>query len=326
MIATIASPLARTAPAPAGGGGGDGEPAPPGDGSLFSEHDFNRFTNVHAMYATGSCGPGDDADGLPNAEATYGDRFEPNSDDGCNINNSNMSLTTGFGGTGKALRNSIQTSGSNQNFTWLLRPTSMLGTMPAGGIGIRFRFKISSGGTPGSAGMKWAELKWAGHPTGRIQFAPDGWDDGVVRWAAVLGANPGGTVNRTQQALGPEWEDLNDGAEHEWTSIFIPNTTSTYSRTGGNNSEDETYSGTSSRDGRIAIWIDHTLVLDYQQSKVGVTPSGGHGPWCRQGDVDMIPAVTGEALSDFLLVDVVNASSSTFTLDHGNFDIWKLET
>lgn len=307
------------------GGGGDA-PAPPGDELLFSEHNFNRFTNVHAMYAEGGCGVGTDAEGLPNAQSTYGDRIMPNTDDGCNINNDNMSLTTGFGGTGKAMRSSIQTSGSNQNFTWLIRPTSLLGTMPAGGVGIRFSFKISSGGTPGGAGMKWLELKWAGHPTGRIQFAPDGWDDGVVRWSVVLGTNPGGTINRTQQALGPEWEDLNDGAEHEFVCIVIPNTTSTYSRTGGTNSEDETYSGGSSRDGRVAIWIDDIRVLDYSNDTIDVTPPGGRGVWCRDGDVDMIPAVAGETLSDLLLVDVVNASSSTFTLDHGDFDLWHLET
>jgi hypothetical protein len=98
------------------------------------------------------------------------------------------------------------------------------------------------------------------------------------------------------------------------------NTSTSYSNLTGTTSATETYSGTSSRDGRIAMWIDGVKILDYSQATMGVTPSGGLNQWCYQGDVDMIPA--GD-LGDFLsLSRLCNNSPGAFTVDDDELKIW----
>ena len=296
------------------------EPADPGSGYLW-EDDFDRYASAAAMIAEGSCAGGTDAAGLPSASVTYGQRTMPNSDDGCNLNNDNMSLTTGRGGSGKAIRSSVQTDGvgAQQNFTWLTPWDAASIGAYSGALVIQFYFRISIAGTPGTAGMKWLEA-WDG--SNRIQWALDRGTQTRPLWSAVLGSNPGGTVNRTTQPVAPFWDDVDDNDWHRFTALFKPNTSTTYSNTGGSTSADETYTGTSSRDGRIAAWIDGTKIMDYSQDTVGVTPSGGLNQWCYQGDVDMIPTYVIDYLK---LVDVVNDSPGTWTLDHDDLKIWAVE-
>ncbi len=242
------------------------------------------------------------------------------------------SYDVGFDGTGQSFRVNC-THGqegappppANPQQSWSVNSITS-GTIPWPAVGrtivVEFRYKFSPGGGPNSQGMKWVELWFVSGASQRVQFAPDGGNGttGPV-WRVVLGNNPGGTVVRTQQPRGPYFKQLNDGLQHRCKMLYCPNTTSSYSHTpgSGTTSATELYTGTSSRDGRVAIWHDNTKILDYQQALVGVTPPGGTNAWCTQGDVDMIPGVGGSNIAGAVnqlkgLLEHVNGADNDFSV------------
>jgi uncharacterized protein YjdB len=303
-----------------GSGASRSEPVDPGSSYLWADN-FDRYTSAAAMIANGGCGAGTDAAGLPSATATYGQRTMPNSNDGCNLNNDGMSLTTGRGGSGRALRATVLGGTNQANYTWLSPWVPNGWGTYSGALVIQFYFRPSPGGTPGSNGTKFIEAWFSSNDprTGNAQRIQAGLDRGTNArplWSAVLGQNPGGTINRTTQFGAPFWDALNDGNWHRFTFLLRMNTTSTYSNTGGTSSTTETYSGTSSRDGMIRMWVDGTEILDYSQSAVGVT--------CSQGDVDMIPP-SSVHLAYLKFPDVFNNTpAGNWTLDHDDLKVWTI--
>jgi hypothetical protein len=287
----------------AGGGkscGGPDEPVDPGGNYLWSD-DFDRYTDVDSM---GAC----------NAGAVYGIRTQYNTGD-CNApaDPKYQLLTPGRNGSGHALRGVYQPDPNHnqQSLAWL---SPWGGTIAFGGsIVIRFTMRVGAGQSYAPQGGKFFEVWWDSGPTQRIQW-------GVIdKFASVLGSNPGNTVIRTAQPVGPYWSDINDGSWHCVTLLFKANTFSTYVNTSGIESSTEQYDGTSSRDGRVAMWIDGSKILDYSQATVGVTPPGGTNPWCYQGDVDMIPAVT---VNHFQFPEVANGTDGGMTIDHDDLLVW----
>ncbi|HKV74600.1 MAG TPA: hypothetical protein VJN95_08775 [Gemmatimonadales bacterium] len=252
------------------------------------------------------------------------------------------SLDVGFGGVGKSLRINC-TKGvegappppNNPQQSWSVNSiTSGSIPWPAAGrtIVIEFRFKTNPGGGPNSNGMKWCEAWFSSGTPQRIQFAPSG-GNGTTGplWSVVLGNNPGGTVNRTVQPRGPYWKQVNDGLVRTCKMLYRPNTSSSYSHTpgSGSTSATELYTGTSSRDGRVAIFMDDQKILDYQQALVDVTPAGGTGVWCKQCDVDMIPGVGGSniagavnALKGFL--EHVNGADNDWSIWYQDLYIYQV--
>ena len=279
------------------------EPADPGSGYLWDEP-FDRYASVVATTAYSGCPAGTPGFGLDGA-ATYGNRTMPNTnnpaqagdpdhqftwDDGSPV----YSFVRGRSGSGQAYRVRIPSTDGQQGGAALLSPWSKGWTPPNSrqATVVQFWVRISARGTPTSYGCKWLMLFWQGsHPEGRIQWGPDRGNERTgPQFSCVLGSNPGGTVNRTQQPIGPYWNDINDDQWHRITHLCLPNSSTTYRHASGDPSAKDVYTGTSSRDGRIAMWIDGQKILDYAQATVGLTPPGGTGPWCYQSDVDFIPA------------------------------------
>jgi hypothetical protein len=278
----------------------DAEPADPGSGYLWQEN-YDRYTSVPSMFSTGNCSAGSDAYGMAAAATVYGNRrTEPNFTDGCNIGRNGdgdyiYELVTGRGGSGKAIHCNIAAGnqGCNWNGPW---SDADINNSVSRTVVIQHWFRASPGGGPGPVGMKWIEV-WTGGSSSRavqrLQWSTNG--AGNSHWRVNDGPNTSGFA-RTLQPIGPYLDHagngyaaLNDGNWHRVTYLFRANTTSTYNHTGGTSPANETYTGTSSRDGRLAMWVDGHKVLDYQQALVGVTPPGGSGPWCYQSDVDWIP-------------------------------------
>jgi adhesin/invasin len=314
----IGSPVSFTATAivaPPPPPPGPDEPTDPGSGYLWADN-FDRYASPTAMMAC-----------PPNAYTTQAPYFTstvPNHASCSQSAASKYQLTTGRGGTGNALRSVYDPDPGHlqQSLAWL---SPWWGTPIAFGssIVIQFWMRIGNGQSYAPLGGKFFEAVWISGASGRIQWANDG-----NTWHSVLGANPGGSVNRTIQPVGPYWSSLNDGVTwHRVTLLFKANTSSTYSNTSGITSATETYSGTSSRDGRVALWVDGTRVLDYSQATVGVTPPGGTGPWCRQGDVDMIPGLSGTntitGVGFFRFPEVANGTDGGITIDHDDLKIWR---
>ena len=292
---------------------GNGEPVDPGSGYLWTDS-YDNYSSVASMLSSGSCGAGTDAYGLPNAFNTYGTRMtQPNFTNGCDIQNDADGLPiyvliTGRSGSGKALESNIAGSsgGTNQGANWN-GPWSAadINNSPAKTVVIQHWFRgrtlNGTGGGPGSIGMKWIEIfgnnNGSNRNVDRLQFSTNG--SGNSHWRVNDGPNTSGFA-RTLQPIGPYLDHadatngfgklMDDGQWHRITYLYKANTSSTYQHTGGTSPANETYSGTSSRDGRLAMWVDGHKVLDYSQATVGVTPPGGTGPWCYQSDVDWIPA------------------------------------
>lgn len=254
------------------------EPADPGLGYLW-EDDFDRYGSaIEMQWSVSECGAT-----YPDAQSTYGKRTQANSASSCSIS-ADYSLVTGRGGTGKALNSYVDgvTVGGR---TWLTPWTQgQLGAAQGASHVIQYYFRLT-GERINTQGCKWMELQHSAYNgNGRIQHAIDSRNG----WHCVLGTNPGGTINRTVvEVVGYRPNDLFDAEWHRATHLFIPNTTSTYSNTGGTTSANETYSGTSSRDGRMAMFVDGVKVLDYSQAAFEASEIGGTR-WCYQGDVDFI--------------------------------------
>jgi hypothetical protein len=77
------------------------------------------------------------------------------------------------------------------------------------------------------------------------------------------------------QAVGPYFASYANSQWHRWTLLYKPNT------------------APGSRDGRVLLWIDGTLVIRVEKSAVGVTPAGGFKAWCLIADVDGIYSGSG---------------------------------
>lgn len=294
--------------------GSDSEPADPGSGYLWADN-FDRYASVLNMqWSSSYCGSAH-----PDADSTYGQHTWADNDLACTLKyGTNMSLTQGRGGSGQALRATIVTSSGNQQAPWLTphHPNTWGSFSPA--LVIQVWVRISAGGTPGTAGMKFME---AWNSSARGQWGPDRGTQARPLFHYAYSARS--NVDRTPQSIGPYWDQINEGNWHRMTFLWRPNTTSTFVHTGGTTSANETYTGTSSRDGRMAMWIDGVLMLDYQQSKVGVTPSGGTSVWCYQSDVDFLPTPDlNPVYAKF--PDVVNASPMDWTIDHDDLKVWAI--
>jgi hypothetical protein len=328
------------------GGSGSGgsnpvnEPADPGSGYLWSE-DYDRYTSVASMFSTGNCAAGTDAAGMPAASVAYGNRrTEPNFTDGCHLQTNAdglqvYQLITGRTGTGKAIRSNIAgapagvNQGANWNGPWNAADINNSVTKT---VVLQHWFRASVGGGPGPVGMKWIEVfvndagsqvrSSGGQKVIRLQWSTNG--GGGSQWRVNDGPNTSG-FDRTLQPIGPYLDHgtgkLNDGNWHRATYLFKANTTSTYFHTGGTNTANETYTGTSSRDGRLAMWVDDVKVLDYSQATVGVTPTGGTGPWCYQSDVDWIP--TGTFFQRIQYPGTNNDTRASWVWDSDDMKVWQ---
>jgi len=235
-------------------------------------------------------------------------------------------LITGRGGVGKALRGNVATSPSTSQggIDWLSPwngSNSSFQQDPTKAIVIQFWIRMSPGGHVGPVGGKYL-LLWVDNLGGpardRIQFAWTGFNP--VVWRPQDGPNTSGFY-RTPQPVGPYANpDVNDGQWHRMTQLFKPNSSTTYQHVGGTSPANEIYNGTSSRDGRIAMWVDGHKVMDVSQATVGVTPPGGTNPWCYQSDVDWIPHAAGQYLE---FPSVINDSAMSWTIDHDDLKVWQ---
>ena len=312
---------------------GNGEPVDPGSGYLWSDN-FDRYASVLAMESPGGCPAGSDGYGLPDGYAVYGRRTAyaaGSAQQACTLQKNlegkpTYELITGRSGTGKALRGNVATSPSTSQggIDWL-SPWGGSGSSfqqdPTKSIVIQFWVRISPGGHVGPVGGKWL-LLWVDNLGGpardRIQFAWTGFNP--VVWRPQDGPNTSGFY-RTAQPVGPYANpNVNDGQWHRITHLFKPNSSTTYQHVGGTSPANEIYNGTSSRDGRIAMWVDGVKVMDVSQATVGVTPPGGTNPWCYQSDVDWIPHAAGQYLE---FPSVINDSAMSWTIDHDDLKVWQ---
>lgn len=278
---------------------GSDEPVDPGT-YLWADN-FDRYD----LALMGNCA----------AEATYGRRTQYNSANCANPPAAKYQLTTGRNGTGHALRSVYDGGTVSQSLAWLSPWGGPYGREIVFGpkVVIQFWTRIGVGQTFLPNGTKFFEVWWTSGPTGRIQWGHE------AKFSMGLGANPGNTVNRTTQPLCPCWANINDGQWHRVTLLFKANTSSSYRNVSGITSATETYTGTSSRDGRAAMWIDGKKIMDYSQATVGVTPAGGTGVWATQGDVDMLPVVTVHHLQ---FPEVTNGTAGGVTMDHDDLKVW----
>jgi hypothetical protein len=241
---------------------GADEPVDPGSGYLWTE-DFERYSSVTDM--------GDDG-----SQAQHGTRTITNSNDGNNPD-SQYSLVTGRGGTGQAARISIPTGSGGGSWLSPWGTGSALDYTVGGTLVTQVWFNISSGGTPKTGGMKWWQL-WIPGGTDRTQIGLENGTDANPLWN-MEPAQSGG-VNRPGPQDGPFWSEVNDGNWHRWTVLYTPNTTTAV---WDNPNNAVLVTTPSTRDGRIAVWIDGVKMMDFEQSLVA------GGVWCTQNDVDSIP-------------------------------------
>ncbi len=289
------------------------EPQDPGSGYLWADP-FDRYASVAAMQSDGTCG-----DGNGNAQTVYGQRTEANNSVACIVRAGYYLIQPGRTGSGQALRDSVHADPQQlqQSYEWLSPWPLSLPVYSGQTIVVQIWFRVSLGGTPGTAGCKWMML-W--DATGnRGEFSPYNGTMQRPLWTWTY-SNPGG-VNRTQQPVGPFWDQINDGQWHRATFLYRTNTSSTYHYVSGTTSATEVYTGSSSRDGRVAYWLDGQKIVDFSQATVGVTPPGGLNPWAYQGDVDAIPTLKVQYLK---FPGVFNGAPVAFTVDFDDLKIWSL--
>ena len=231
---------------------------------------------------------------------------------------------------GYALRTAVPEGDSNR--TWLSPFYTQNTNYGSRCFVMQFYFRISAGGSVGSYGTKWLEA-WYPPNVKRMQTGLV--DAGITFSDNGADAGSGTTsLNRTIQPVGPYIcgthageTVLSDGDWHRFTFLWAMNTTSTFENGVGNTTsaqQDVNYTGTSSQDGRAAIWLDGTLVADFQQTKVGVTPDGGTGVWCLQCDVDsLMPRsyVTYHKFPD-IFGYLGGSVPAPFTLDYDDLKTW----
>ena len=76
------------------------------------------------------------------------------------------------------------------------------------------------------------------------------------------------TACQANQPVGPTPTDVTDNLWHRFTILTKPN------------------SAVGARDGRVAVFIDGTLIIWIELAAVGVTPPGGLKTWCSLDDLD----------------------------------------
>ena len=195
---------------------------------------------------------------------------------------SQLSVVTGRGGTGKALHFHYLGIGQESH------GYSMFGgpQAPANKTSVVQYWCRLLPDVPGAitdtivaAKIKWLEL-WHGDPGNtRIEFAT--LDHAICPWLGPAYIN-WGVVDQVEtlcdgvQPVGPTIGQVADGNWHRFTQLTKPNTSQ------------------GSRDGRALMWIDGTLVVRIEQSAVGVVagnpnnPRTAGMPWCNQDDVDAL--------------------------------------
>ena len=296
---------------------GEGEPTDPGSGYLW-EDDFDRYASSTAMMA---CPPNQYT-----TEAPYFTSTVPNHATCGDPAASKYQLTTGRGGSGNALRSvyAADPSHNQQSLAWL-SPWWGTGIDFGYSFVVRFWMRIGNGQSYAPLGGKFFEAFWASGASGRIQ-----WGHGATanRWHWVLGDNAGpAQFDRCFQPVGPYWYDLNDGTTWvQVTLLFKANTSSSYVSNSGETWGSNNYTGTSSQDGRVAMWVQGTKIMDCSQDTVGVTPPGGENPWCYQSDVDSIPGQSGTnsigGCQSFQFPEVANGTDDGLTIDHDDLKVW----
>ena len=323
---TVTAPLPPPPP-------GNGEPVDPGANYLWSD-DFDRYTSIISMTSTGSCPSGTAGFGVPSNEATYGRRTMPNAANltqACDLvydqgGNSRYQLIPGRSGAGQALRGTVATTTTSQAIDWLSPwgNSSSLAHDVTKSLVVQYYFRVSPGGLPGSVGMKWFELwidELGGRPVQRLQWSTNG--GATTQWRVTDGPNTMSGPGRALQSISPRLSDVNDGSWHRATFLFKANSTTTYQHLSGSTSATEVYSGTSSRDGRMAMWVDGIKIIDIQQSNVNVlVPGSGGALWCYQSDVDWIPHVKGQYL---MWPSTINSPmpNPPWTLDLDDLKVWQ---
>jgi len=274
------------------------EPADPGSGYLWADN-FDRYTDALAMqWDVVECG-----NAHPDAQATYGQRTMGNASTGCVVP-TGLSLTTGRGGSGKALRSTIVSdpNSNQQELTWLSPWRPGAWASYTGALVVNFWFRSSAGGTPAPGGTKWFEVWYAGL-SGRVQIAITG-DAGSEVWSV----SNNGRSSAAVQPVGPYWKNVNDGNWHKFTILLRKNTT-------------DNYPGQGSRDGVVRVWVDGTKVVDLSAAAAGVTPPGGTKVWCTLAEVDQILSFDYERTK---FPDVFNGAAVGFTLDHDDLKVWRI--
>jgi len=263
----------------------------PSTDTLIWEDDFDRYTDLQSMGASSN---------------TYGDRTQDNRDTEDPDTSHYALLMPGRDGAGNRLRSILldDPGHAQQSSVWLSPwPASDRYSPESATIVFDLWFRVSVGGTPGTPGCKWFQM-W--HPGGdRTQV---GLDRGTTE-RPLWGMEPAlsGGINRTQQPVGPYWDELNDAQWHRWALLYKPNTS-------------WDYPNPSSRDGMIRVWIDGVKILDYSQATVGVVPRGGRGSWCNQDDVDAIP---DQSVTYLAWPWVFNGTDVGFTIDYDDLRWWQ---
>jgi hypothetical protein len=288
------------------------------DSTNYMNEPFDRYASIAAMQTTGSCVEGNDCyNALPgngSATAAYGDRSWANNDPACTLAfGSDLNIYTPGRSGGKCLEFifPVDFRGSRTMLTPQSQTTITFGPH----VVVEWWVCIPTVGESFAPdGAKFCEMSYASG-NNRMQFGPG--MDGGRRFHAVWGDNPGPTGVNRQQSPFRQFEDgtagvLNDGEWHRMQFHFKANTTSSYSGLTGSSSATETYSGTSSQDGYLRMFIDGDKHLSYDVDSIETTPAGGDGYWCYEGDVDMIPgvggtnAIPGGAIGQFKYIDFAN--------------------
>jgi hypothetical protein len=243
------------------------------------------------------------------------------------IDTTRNEMTTGKGGTGKALKNIQPTSslaGTPGSFLYIAGNF----TMPPRNSQVVVRHQmLVEGNVTNTVAIKGLQFKLFGPAGGAqpqftwhnmlplsglasaeqtyFQFYTQGYED--------IPANGSSEANQSTQPNGPYLSDI----VNTWVRV-------TYSY--------KPHTSSAIKDGHARMWIDGTKVMDTSQSAVGVTPVGGEKTWCTQRQVDMLHAdyAYGDAYCLIMLggdqTETPNVSPTSESYNIGNGDETNLDT
>jgi hypothetical protein len=214
--------------------------------------------------------------------------------------------TPGRDGTGQALRSNNTKGNEGQNpqssgVNWYGPVGSGIKLPPKRAEHVfQFWFKTNPGGGPNGNGGKWFE--WWSNGSGipandiRMQFAYFNGD-----WAMndQLGRM---SPDYARPPVGPHWNQVNNGAWHRITISWLSPT------------------GAATRDGYLRGWVDGSQIIDVEQAKVGVTPTGGSRAWCTQKEVDALASFQTGHIQAW--PEHVNGANADWTLWVDDFMWW----
>jgi hypothetical protein len=103
--------------------------------------------------------------------------------------------------------------------------------------------------------------------------------------------------NNGDQPFGPYFGQIANGQWHRFTHAY------------------RSHGSSSVKDGFAKMWIDGVLVIDVEQSTVGVTPPGGSAPWCSQATLDNLATADGIAYLNFGGPQTTTTGSWTYDFD-----------